>query len=72
MEDFTAYLNKLSSFYNDLAYWRYSKDNMAEDNEKFTIKLKNSAKELQTEMKNLPPDMVRPQVVEHIEKALSL
>lgn len=72
MENFNAYLNRLSAFYNDLAYWRYSKDNMSEENEKYTIKVKESARLLREEIKKLPPDMVRPQVVEHIEKALSL
>lgn len=59
-------------FYNNLAIWRFSSDSKANDTEEKLTVLKNSARNLMNEIKNLPPDMVRPQVVEHIEKSLAL
>jgi len=67
--NFNNYLNALNSFYQEAANWSYSG---ATSKKQDNSSLKKKAKALQKEIKNLPPDMVRPQVVKHIEKALSL
>lgn len=72
MQNYNSYLNSLSAFYNDLANWGYYKNISSDEKNNYVEKLKNSARILQNEIKNLPPDMVREQVVEHIEKALAL
>jgi hypothetical protein len=72
MQNFKSYLDCLSAFYNNLANWAYCKNTGAENIGEQVKKLQSSARLLREEIKKLPPDMVRPQVVEHIEKALSL
>lgn len=72
MQNLNSYINALNKFYTSLAYWRYSKDTKSDDLDNKKEELKNNAKSLKNEMENLPPDMIRPQVVDHIEKALSL
>lgn len=67
--NFNNYLNALNSFYQEAANWSYNK---ATSEKQDNSSLKKKARALQKEIKKLPPDMVRPQVVEHIEKALSL
>lgn len=72
MLNFNNYTNALSEFYTAAAYWKYSSSTDKKGEEEYYNDLKKKAVRLQNEMKNLPPDMVRPQVVKHIEKILSL
>lgn len=72
MNNFNNYIAILNRFYSDLAYWRYAKDTNGDDLEDKLSALQKSAFLLLNEIKNLPPDMVRHQVVEHAKKALAL
>lgn len=69
--EFDSYMNALSAFYNEAAHWKF--ESATGEVSKSRIKtLKKKAKTLEQEYKKLPPEMQRPQVAEHIQKALSL
>lgn len=72
MQTFNNYIKALQQFYSSLAYWRYNKDTNGDNADDKINEVKKCANILKNEIKKLPPNMVRPQVVEHIEKALNL
>lgn len=69
--DFDAYMNALSSFYDEASYWRYE-STVGELKPGRVSTLKEKALLLEKEYKKLPLEMQRPQVAEHIQKALAL
>ena len=66
-----VYTNALSAFYTEAAHWKFENSTGTASNERVKS-LKKKAKTLEQEYKKLPPEMQRPQVAEHIQKALSL
>lgn len=69
--DYTNYTTALTNFYKAAAEWKFSSSTSTGDSNELLHTLKEKARLLQIELKELPPSMVRPLVVEHIEKALS-
>lgn len=69
--DFDAYMNALSSFYDEASYWRYE-STVGELKPGRVSTLKEKALLLEKEYKKLPLEMQRTQVAEHIQKALAL
>ena len=66
------YANALSAFYQEVGNWKFAKDTKSEKINENIKALKEKARLLQIELKELPPSMVRPQLVEHINKVLAL
>lgn len=66
------YSAALSSFYQEVGNWKFAKDTNSETIAENIKILKEKARLLQIELNELPPSMVRPQLVEHIQKALAL
>lgn len=66
------YSAALSAFYREVGNWKFAKDTNAENINEAKENLKEKARLLQIELKELPPSMVRPMLVEHINKALNL
>ena len=64
-------MNALSAFYQEAAFWKYEKDTGTGEGSRVKS-LKEKAKTLEKEYKKLPPEMQRPQVAKHIQKALNL
>ena len=69
--EFNNYMNALTAFYREAAFWKYEKDTGTVEDSRLKA-LKEKARALEKELKKLPPEMQRPQVAEHIQKALSL
>lgn len=72
MQNYNTYIKALQEFYSSLAYWRYNKDINNTNIDNNISEVKKCAITLKNELKKLPPNMIRDQVVIHIEKALSL
>lgn len=70
--NFDSYLAALNAFYQEAAYWKYETITETGDKSNRLKSLQKKAKQLNNELKKLPPEMIRPQVVEHVQKALSL
>ncbi|MBQ7820523.1 MAG: hypothetical protein IJ341_12615 [Bacteroidales bacterium] len=70
--DVTSYTNALSSFYKEVGDWYFAKNANDKNIKNIVASLKEKARLLKIELNELPPSMVRPQVIEHIEKVLTL
>lgn len=69
---YDSYISALSAFYQAALVWKNANDANSETKDTNLKLLKEKAKILQEELKKLPSSMVRPMVLEHIEKALNL
>lgn len=65
------YSRALASFYYALADYKMAKRYEADDTQEALKTLKNKAILLQNEVEKLPPSMVRPDLVKHIEEVLN-
>lgn len=66
------YSRALASFYHAVADYRMAKRYDADDIQQSLANLKEKAILLQNELEKLPPSMVRPELVKHIEEVLSV
>ena len=71
--DFNNYFKCLKAFYEEAAWWNYYKKiNNTDGEEKHLKTMKEKAKILKKEISRMPSDLQNTDILNHIDKALSL